>query len=214
VPAAARRTATARPAPALKRRRRREPAEKQARILAAAQRLFVARGFGATTTADIARAAEVSEGIVFHHFASKEGVLVAVAAEYGRGLAEAMLAAGAREQGPPAAEAMLRQAFAYVRERGPLSRLLMLAPAAMDVSSAIQATREPIVAAIARTLERLQREGLVRALDARITAELLHALVERALVECFVRGDGSREADYLRETVACVIGATASAGHP
>jgi AcrR family transcriptional regulator len=214
VPAAARRTATARPAPALKRRRRREPAEKQARILAAAQRLFVARGFGATTTADIARAAEVSEGIVFHHFASKEGVLVAVAAEYGRGLAEAMLAAGAREQGPPAAEAMLRQAFAYVRERGPLSRLLMLAPAAMDVSSAIHATREPIVAAIARTLERLQREGLVRALDARITAELLHALVERALVECFVRGDGSREADYLRETVACVIGATASAPHP
>jgi AcrR family transcriptional regulator len=212
VPAAARSRAPARP-PAPKRRRRREPAEKQARILAAAQRLFVAHGFGATTTADIARAAEVSEGIVFHHFGSKEGVLVAVAAEYGSGLAEAMLAAG-DDVGAPAAEAMLREAFAYVRERGPLSRLLMLAPASMDVASAIHATREPIVGAIARTLERLQPEGLVRPLDARITAELLHALVERALVECFVRGDGSREADYLRETVACVIGATASAPTP
>jgi AcrR family transcriptional regulator len=213
VPAAARQPVTARSAhdPAPKRRRRREPAEKQARILAAAQRLFAARGVLATTTADIAGAAEVSEGIVFHHFGSKEGVLVAVAAQYGRGLADAMLAAGAREQGEPGAEAMLREAFAYVRERGALSRLLMLAPAALDLSSAIHATREPIVAAIAGTLERLQPEGLVRPLDARITAELLHALVERALVECFVRGDGSREADYLRETVACVIGATARA---
>jgi AcrR family transcriptional regulator len=211
LPHPARRTAPTRPAPAPKRRRRREPAEKQARILAAAQRLFVARGFLATTAADIARAAEVSEGIVFHHFGSKEGVLVAVAAEYGRGLADAMLAAGAREQGAASADAMLREAFAYVRERGPLSRLLMLAPAAMDLSSAIHATREPIVAAIARALERSQQEGLVRPLDARIVAELLHALVERALVECFVRGDGSREADYLRETVACVVGATVRA---
>jgi AcrR family transcriptional regulator len=244
VPAAARSRASTRPAaPARTRRRRREPAEKQARILAAARRLFVARGFGATTTADLARAAEVSEGIVFHHFGSKEGVLVAVAAEYGRGLAEAMLAARedagavarAREHGAPAAdagedaaeagedaaeagedaaEAMLREAFAYVRERGPLSRLLMLAPAAMDLGSAIHATRQPIVAAIAGTLEQLQPAGLVRPLDARITAELLHALVERALVECFVRGDGSREADYLRETVACVVGATARAPTP
>jgi len=50
--------------------------------------------------------------------------------------------------------------------------------------------------------------GLIRALDARIVAELMHALVERALIECFVRGDGSREEDYLRETLRCVSGAT------
>jgi AcrR family transcriptional regulator len=207
VPAAVRRSAPVRPAP--KRRRRREPAEKRARILAAAQRLFVARGYPATTAADIARAAEVSEGIVFHHFGSKEGVLVAVAAEYGRGLADAMLAAAEHESGTSGAEAMLREAFRYVRERGPLSRLLLLAPGAMDLGSALHATRAPIVAAIASRLERLLDDGVVRPLDPAIAAELFHALVERALVECFVRGDGSREADYLRETVACVIGATA-----
>jgi len=33
------------------------------------------------------------------------------------------------------------------------------------------------------------------------------ALVEAALMECFVRGDGSREEDYLREAVRCVEGA-------
>ena len=182
--------------------RRREPAQKQARILAAAQELFVQRGFAATTAADIASAADVSEGIVFHHFGSKEDLLVAVAAEYGRGLNEAMFARSGEPHGPPDSEAMLRAAFAYVRERGPLSRLLMLVPASVDV------TRERIVEALAQAFERWQGLGLLRALDARIVAELMHALVERALVECFVRGDGSREEDYLREAVRCVVGAT------
>ena len=202
------------PIPSLARRRtplrprRRDPAEKQSRILAAAQRLFVERGFAATTTADIARAAEVSEGIVFHHFESKEGLLVAVAAAYGRGLAEAMFASEQSQTGAPATEEMLRAAFGYVRERGPLSRLLMLVPLSADRSSARYATREQIVDALAAAFDRWQPTGLIRPLDSRIVAELLHALVERALVECFVRGDGSREEDYLREAVHCIEGAT------
>lgn len=188
--------------------RRREPALKQSRILAAAQRLFVQRGFGATTTADIARAAEVSEGIVFHHFGSKEELLVAVADEYGRGLVAAMFAGGGEADGAPDPESMLRAAFAYVRERGALSRLLMLVPASLGKDSAHHATRERIVDALAQAFERWQGLGLIRPVDARIVAELMHALVERALVECFVRGDGSREEEYLRETLRCVSGAT------
>jgi hypothetical protein len=103
---------------------------------------------------------------------------------------------------------MLRAAFAYVRERGPLSRLLMLVPDSAGEDSARNATRERIVEALAQAFERWQGLGSIRALDARIVAELMHALVERALIECFVRGDGSREEDYLRETLRCVSGAT------
>jgi AcrR family transcriptional regulator len=204
MPAAARSQRARAPA----RPRRREPALKRSRILAAAQRLFVERGFGATTTADIAQAAEVSEGIVFHHFGSKEELLVAVADAYGRGLVEAMFAGSGEAHGPPDPEAMLRAAFAYVRERGPLSRLLMLAPAPLAQDSARHPPRARIVDALAAAFERWQGMGLIRAFDARIVAELMHALVERALIECFVRGDGSREEDYLRETLRCVSGAT------
>ena len=191
-----------------RRPRRREPAEKQTRLLGAAQRLFVERGFAATTTADIARAAEVSEGILFHHFDSKEGLLVAVAAAYGRGLAEAMFASERSPEEAPGTEVMLRAAFGYVRDRGPLSRLLMLVPVSADRSSAREATREQIVGALAAAFDRWQPTGLIRPMDSRIVAKLLHALVERALVECFVRGDGSREEDYLREAVRCIEGAT------
>ena len=49
--------------------------------------------------------------------------------------------------------------------------------------------------------------GQLRRLDSQIAAELLFALVEAALIECFTHGQGEREEAYLREAVACVEGA-------
>jgi len=195
----------ARPAP-----RRREPERKRERLLEAARSLFAERGYAATTTAQLAREAGVAEGTVFHHFPSKRALLEAVAGEYGRGLAERMFAGADATASPPAAEAMLRRAFVYVREQGDLSRLLALAPDPMDGSAARAASRREIVSALATAFSAWRgREGL-RAFDPRITAPLLFALVEAALTECFVYGDGSREEEYLRETVACVEGALLS----
>ncbi|MBE7385284.1 MAG: TetR/AcrR family transcriptional regulator [Leptolyngbya sp. SIO1E4] len=55
--------------------------ETEARILKAAQRLFARRGYGGTTTRDLAQAAEVAEGTLFRHFESKKAILVRVATE-------------------------------------------------------------------------------------------------------------------------------------
>jgi TetR/AcrR family transcriptional repressor of nem operon len=44
------------------------------RILAQAQRLMLERGFAATSVNDICKAAEVTKGAFFHHFASKEAM--------------------------------------------------------------------------------------------------------------------------------------------
>jgi AcrR family transcriptional regulator len=194
------------------RRRRREPAEKRARLLEAARSLFSARGYAATTTAQLAREAGVAEGTVFHHFPSKRALLAAVAAEYGRGLAQHMFAGAGPDAAPDGldAEPILRRAFDYVREQGALSRLLALAPDPTEWNAARGATRREIVSALEAAFSAWRgREGL-RAFDPRISAELLYALVEAALTECFVRGDGSREEEYLREAVACVEGALRS----
>lgn len=196
----ARKTARRRP-------RRRDPEAKRAQLMASARALFAKRGYAATTTADVARHAGVSEGIVFHHFGSKAELLAAVAADYGRGLAEAMETAGAAVTPARATEASLRAAFAYVRAQGELARFLTAAAEPNEATAVKGASREPIVASIERQVRAQQSGGFLRPLDPRVTAELLYALVGAALFECFFHGDGSRESEYLRETVACVEGA-------
>jgi hypothetical protein len=105
---------------------------------------------------------------------------------------------------------MLRRAFAYVREQGALARLLVLAPDPIGGDLARAASRREIVSALATAFSHWRGREDLRAFDPQITAELLYALVEAALTECFVRGDGSREPEYLRETIACVEGALLS----
>src|SRR5258708_28632023 len=46
-------------------------------ILKAGRRLFSEQGFAATTIDDIAEAARVAKGAVYHHFATKEAVFEA-----------------------------------------------------------------------------------------------------------------------------------------
>jgi AcrR family transcriptional regulator len=56
------------------------------RVLAAAARLFAARGFAATRTADIARAARVSHGAVFVHFPTRESLVEESIEAFGRSI--------------------------------------------------------------------------------------------------------------------------------
>jgi AcrR family transcriptional regulator len=54
------------------------PADKRAAIEAAAERLFAAQGFAATSVADIAGAADVAVGSVYRFFPDKPALLAAV----------------------------------------------------------------------------------------------------------------------------------------
>ena len=52
--------------------------ERKESILKAAKQLFAKRGFHATPTSEVAKQAGVAEGTIFHHFKTKEGILVYV----------------------------------------------------------------------------------------------------------------------------------------
>jgi len=52
--------------------------EKQENILKAALMLFATQGYAATSTNKVAKAAGVSEGLIFRHFGNKEGLLNAI----------------------------------------------------------------------------------------------------------------------------------------
>lgn len=55
--------------------------EKQENILQAALTLFAREGYHATSTSKVAKAAGVSEGLIFRHFGNKEGLLQAILEE-------------------------------------------------------------------------------------------------------------------------------------
>jgi len=55
-----------------------EVAGTRERLIAATTRLMCERGLARTSTRDIARAAGVAEGALYHHFADKAGLLLAV----------------------------------------------------------------------------------------------------------------------------------------
>jgi len=86
-----------------------------AMILEGARRLFAAGGFDATSMDDIAEAAGVAKGAVYHHFASKEAVFLRVLEDVQAAIAAAPVPPEALKERDPAeqiAGAVLRYLLA------------------------------------------------------------------------------------------------------
>jgi AcrR family transcriptional regulator len=65
--------------------------DKQQRIIQAALVLFAEQGYNATSTSKIAKAADVSEGLIFRHFGNKKGLLQAILEETDRSMQKTIL---------------------------------------------------------------------------------------------------------------------------
>ncbi|GKS57128.1 AcrR family transcriptional regulator [Nitrospira sp.] len=68
-------------APSHRNGRRTSAQDRQASLIGAAASLFAAKGFSGTTTKDIAKAAGVSEALLFKHFPTKHALYSAILAE-------------------------------------------------------------------------------------------------------------------------------------
>lgn len=183
--------------------RTRAPDDKRARILTAARELFAEQGFQKTSTAAIAREAGVSEGIVFHHFGSKRGVLSEVSAEYGRGAALAMFEGVLPGERPEPRE-MLRGVFEYARANGTLHRCLKMVGDPDDFNAATARARDVIIGALTAAFETWRSKGYITTERPKIAASLLFGLVEYAVFECFVRGDGEDWEVYWEEAATLI----------
>jgi AcrR family transcriptional regulator len=60
------------------RRPRRPAAERRRQILSAARTLFAERGFDATTTRDLAAAADINDALIYRYFPDKQAILAAL----------------------------------------------------------------------------------------------------------------------------------------
>jgi AcrR family transcriptional regulator len=131
--------------------------ETHARIQAEGMRLFLERGFEATTLDDIASAADVSRRTLFHYFASKEEIVFSTKADFPDLLAEAVARRPADEPLLDMVEGALldmaaRYHFAQARE---FARLIHDTPA---LSAGDQAKYEKVERVLAKALA--DRKGL------------------------------------------------------
>jgi AcrR family transcriptional regulator len=183
-----------------RRRWRQDPAGRRAAILEAATCAFAAHGYRKARVDEIARAAGVAEGTVYHLFASKQGLLRAVGDAYGAALVRAAFGGGAVEIRPgPAIATMVERIFRHVSESGGPLIAFLLSNDPDEGGPAEAANRERMLRAIEERLRRAIRAGHVTLRDTRVAAELQFGLVESALRDCFLRAGGRRQGAYVQE---------------
>jgi AcrR family transcriptional regulator len=156
--------------------RERKKQQTRQTIAEAAQQLFVERGFDAVTVAEVARAADVSEGTVFNYFPSKEDLFYS-----GMETFEAELFEAVRRRPPGEAVSTAFRRFMLeqsVRLAEP-ERADLIATAARIVgaSPALQARERELIAQSTDELARLIAEETGARADDVEPATVAHALI-------------------------------------
>ena len=170
------------------RARRYDPAETRQRVLEAANTLFSQNGFARTGTADIARAADVSEGSIFYHFGSKRALLEELGRNYGERMCQAMEGKDRLEDLDPGIS--IRRCFAYCETHQSWEDLMT----ANDVQGTRQgihgnpdaepfyrASRDVVVAWVERQFEAMKQERGLTSLNVPLAAALTYGVVGDAL---------------------------------
>lgn len=161
----------------------RRKARTAAAILDAAERLFVERGFAATTIEDLSTEADVAIGSIYAHFGSKDGVYEGLV-DRALALDAAYVEEGDRSFGEAPLARLIGRGEAYLRfarEHPYYFRLLRFPPPdrpsaeAAPATDRINARIRSETEAMAGLIEAAVAEGTVRPVDAESAARYLWA---------------------------------------
>jgi TetR/AcrR family fatty acid metabolism transcriptional regulator len=189
--------------------------EKRRAILHAAVRVFAEKGYHGCRIADVARAAGVAYGLVYHYFQSKEELLESVFAEQWAILVNALRAI---DEGPGAApdkvEAMLAFVFDVYKTAPAAVRVLILEVTRTPHALRAGSTRETFEAAVrivADVIRQGQGRGELRAdLDPMLAAAGVLGALELAVTGMVVglvpAGDEAAVDRARAQVVSLVLG--------
>jgi AcrR family transcriptional regulator len=195
------------------RARRYDPAETRQRVLEAANLLFSTKGFANTGTADIARAADVSEGSIFYHFGSKKNLLVDIGRMYGERMIAVMQGDDALEDLEPGV--MITRCINFCIEHREWEALtgevcVEGKPKAMMAAEAepfYHASRDVTVAWVAGQMTASMAKHGVTGVYIPFASSLTYAVVGEAIEAVLSTTDPDRRATVLAETIRFVRGA-------
>lgn len=189
------------------RSRRYDPAETRQRVLEAANLLFSTKGFAATGTADIARAADVSEGSIFYHFGSKKNLLVDIGRMYGERMIAVMQGDDTLADLEPGM--MITRCIDFCIEHREWETLTgegccdgkPRAMMAADAEPFYRAAREVMVCWVARQMTAAMDRRGITGVDIPFAAALTYAVVGEAIDAVVGTDDATRRQQVLAETI-------------
>jgi len=170
----------------------------RSRILRSASLLFAERGFRGVSISDVAEAAGLVKSSIYHHFANKEALYLAVLTEMARQSREQM-EAGA--QGDSWRERLRGAVRVLGKLIGPRSHVLSLmlggmtqVPANIDghTVDAIGPLRREFSAVLRREIESGIQAGALREIDPELSAICLVGLVSAALQSLGIAAEQER----------------------
>ena len=159
-------------------------------ILKAGRRLFGEQGFAATTMDDIAKAARVAKGAVYHHFATKETVFEAVFDQVSRDLVLEIDRAARTEKDVLAAMVAGTQHYFAACAKGPTGQIILRdGPAVLGWERWREIDARHFGGKIPRALATAMDAGLIARQPVEPLARLLLGAVTEAAVACAGRSD-------------------------
>ena len=161
------------------RKRVQQAEQRRAQLIDATLALFSERGIEATRVSDIAEAAGVAQGLLYHYFDSKDELLAAIIARHGPLPLLRELLATPPDQ--PTRETLLQFAtsiHALIQERRPFVRLvvreIIWRPETLSMGMAV---REQALDMLARYLRSRVAAGELRPHDERVVGQMLASTV-------------------------------------
>jgi len=141
-------------------RKPRDGEDTRERVLKAAGEQFARHGFAGTSLAAISRACGISDGLILHHFQTKEGlyrqVLDEMSGRYAQALAQARQSAGSPAE---AMRVTLAAAFDFWKHDHTYQRISQWAE--LEGRGELSQQEAGLTAALAREVEQLQQQGLI-----------------------------------------------------
>jgi AcrR family transcriptional regulator len=172
----------------------------QAAVLKAARKLFGDEGFQATTMDDIAAAARVAKGAVYHHFKTKEDVFEAVFEEVSRDLVAEIARLSRAEKDVLVAMAAGTQHYLAACSKGATGQIILRdGPAVLGWERWREIDAKHFGGKIPRALEVAMERGLIARQPVEPLARLLLGAMTEAAVACAGANDIRKAgADYSR----------------
>lgn len=168
-------------------------------IIKAAHRLFGDHGFAATTMDEVAAAARVAKGAVYHHFATKEALFETVFDQVSRDLLAEVDRVARSEKDPLAAMAKGTQAYFAACANGRTGQIVLHdGPAVLGWERWREIDNRHFGGRFPVALTRAMDEGLIARQPIEPLARLLLGAVTEAAVACSGRDLQKAGADYAR----------------